>query len=207
MLFENQQRIIMEATKCNCRTCAETRSIQDKFDATKLAVNAAMTVAEISNWGAAASAPGAAIDWDKPLEVVRNGSTASPSPVRVLARGVVSVNEHQECTTLVAVTPSGRSDILIRVDPRTGVGYSVKFGVKYTFRNIEERQEVVSYANIYCNGRGTAGDVVEVFPSWKEANDQNLFGSRDCCVRLHVSKEPGKSWKIQSASICGEPTL
>jgi len=95
-------------------------------------------------------------------------------------------------TTLVSVAATKR-DILVYVNPATGEGRSAKNDFRYLFRNVPERVEVVSFINVYHNGPKNP-DLLAPWDTKDEADENNIFSSRDCCVKLTATKQPSGSW-------------
>ena len=133
-----------------------------------------------------------AIDCEKPISVLQSRTgKPSKSQVRLLARGVRCIS-YPGHTCLVAVT-GANADILVYVNPRTGEGRSVRHGVRWKFCNTPElpvnRTEVV-YLNLYSNPDPN-NLVIESFDTRKQADDGNIFVSRDCCIKLTAARTDG----------------
>jgi hypothetical protein len=140
------------------------------------------------------------IDWTQPVYVLQTKGELGDAQVRVIAHGVRRFpDDYPSYTTIVAVT--GRShDILVAVDPGTGTGRSLRNGVKFSFANREEPKADQCFVNVYYSGQ--PGDTVwEAFDTTALANDGNIFGSRDCLVRISVQKQPGGNWTASAEVI------
>ena len=137
-------------------------------------------------WG-----PKAVIDWDKPVSLITLKGVLSNLQVRVLCHGVRNF-DYPDCTTLVAIAANKR-DILVRVNPKTGEGRSVNH-VTFRFCNTPEKVKVNQfYANYYHHSQPSAC-LLECFDTRQAADDNNIFTSRDCCVRISIQNQPGGNW-------------
>ncbi len=90
---------------------------------------------------------------------------------------------------------SGEEALFI-IDLRSGVGVNARLtDVRVQFKNGPEVFEDSAYINYYKNSNKSGGsgalNVVEAFDTRHEADDSNLFFSRDCCVKLSVKQTDG----------------
>jgi hypothetical protein len=143
---------------------------------------------ETTEWKGKYTPESKKIDWEQPLEGVGRSKGFF---VRLLARGV-NMPVLPGKGNLVSVNRAGGRDLLVLVDD-LGQGRSIRHpSIQYTFRNVVVPQVRVLppiFLNVYDNS-ATDG-VIEIFDTRKQADDSNLFQSRDFCLRIDATKTDG----------------
>jgi hypothetical protein len=123
------------------------------------------------------------IDLDKPLQL----QAWVDRTVRLLTKHLC-LDDKQGA--LVAVTCLNEDiEELYVVNAVTGIGIEMRTNYHGQFRNVPTVTEEVLYLNYYGNGKD--GNVLECFDTRMEAEENNLFYSRDCCVKLFVKSVDG----------------
>jgi hypothetical protein len=124
------------------------------------------------------------IDLDLPIQ-----SVSVPSQhVRLLTKQI----NLDGCNAALISVGHDRLELegLYLLDPVTGTGRGVRTNCTEEFQNIPEIKESVQYINYYGNGRASE-DVFESFDTLDDADQSNIFYSRDCCIRLVVKNTDG----------------
>ena len=129
------------------------------------------------------------IDLDRPIQLLHNTGTL----VTVLANHI-RLNRCNQGALLSVTFPDGDT-ALYMLTPGTDIAYAVDrcdvHVPSFSVRNVPEVKTETLFLNYYKNGDGQDMDVLEHFPSRGIADDNNIFGTRDFCVRLELTSTDG----------------